>query len=438
MTKIIFILQALLLSSLIVTATVSSPNILTGGYTQCIATRGYQPNAAKNAGHRLAMVRIPTGGLRMDSNYCIYDRQKMTIAALCNTAPRNRTVTQEEVQRAIDQLKKDCGTTWFSGYHVVNELTVAVYGVSGGSMSPVNITIPGINGPRRNALEALSLEAKYKRTLHNTVSKVGNTIARALNKKQNDQDPCEDAHVGPEIHTNCKKNGVLDANANCATLGGQSCTTYCEVRRRYYYGQEIHFTEAGSTCALGQSCAKENSWEVSVTQGFSIDSSLTDAKGIFSAGLSYQYSVTKTHGTTDSKTGEGKEGYRGLWIFIPEMIESCGTITTRTAEVVNENNAVIYKCYDPVVSSFQNQCTVSANVDKGGNAKGLTLMSKSRYTLGYLGVSQLHTDQLAVYMNEDGKLAPKEVQPADYQTLYDSCTSDFDHDSVPDCRDDDD
>lgn len=111
MIKISLVLQTLLLSSLASTWGAINPDSHTGGVTSCVATRGYQPNAAKNAGHRLATIRIPADGLEMGENYCIYERQKMTVAALCNTASRNRTVTQGEVQRGLAQLKEDCGTT---------------------------------------------------------------------------------------------------------------------------------------------------------------------------------------------------------------------------------------------------------------------------------------------------------------------------------------
>lgn len=362
-------------------ASAASVFSMTGGESVCQATRGYTPKAAQAAAYDLAHTYIPKDGYHMAQDYCVYQRHKMTIAAMCNTASRNRTVTQGEVQRALNQLKDDCGNNWFSGYHTVNELVVAVYGVQGGSMSPPDVTLPG-TGPgigRRDAKKALATEEKYKRQLHESLKKAANIIRKALNVKTEasalrKRNSCDGAPPNNVEHTDCGKFS-MDGDGNCPVNEGGACRSYCEVRRKYFLGRDIHFQNEGSSCGIGLECQFQTSWEVTVTQGFSVDASLTDTEGIFSGGLSYQYEVSKTHGTATTTTGNAKEGFRGAWVFIPEMIESCGTISTRDYGSFWNGVSVVPQCQG-AYKTFVNQCTISANLDSNKQAKGITLMSK--------------------------------------------------------------
>lgn len=69
----------------------------------------------------------------MAKDDCIYHNQNTTVISLYNGSARDRHITRAEVRRGIDQLIKDCGLEGgFTGIHVVNNLTFAAYGTSGG------------------------------------------------------------------------------------------------------------------------------------------------------------------------------------------------------------------------------------------------------------------------------------------------------------------
>ncbi|KAI9702775.1 MAG: hypothetical protein M1836_007989 [Candelina mexicana] len=162
---------------------------------------------------------------------------------------------------------------------------------------------------------------------------------------------------------NCPKKNTMDAKGNCqvdpsASKNGHpdTCTTYCEVRVKWFYGQEVPYS--GTRCAANSPCTFATATSVAVTNKYEFNIgganvpkvkreakadaapgftkwSKRDDKSIiqaaFNVGASYSYSktVTTTQTLTQPRPTDGPHADKcGYWTFIPYYIASCGSVSS--------------------------------------------------------------------------------------------------------------
>ncbi|KXJ85951.1 hypothetical protein Micbo1qcDRAFT_209513 [Microdochium bolleyi] len=276
-------------------------------YTICGGDRGYVEKDSLEAAEYLREKIVTSDRFFMAKDDCIYAARNTTIVSLCNGSARDRHVNRAEVGRGINQLIKDCGLDGgFTGIHVVNNLTFAAYGTSGGLKRSPPTGSPPPDVPGGSSRRSKNLLAK-----------------RDCNLDYNGK-WAED----------CDRENEMNDDGTCGETSADSdCKVYCELKRRKLLGQETSAPgEGGEPQSSGTDISLEDSQEFSVSSGFSIgvEGSFKDA---ISAGVSYQFSVTKTTGYTVVKSNnddppEG-DGIFGRWVFFPKLIETCGTVTQR-------------------------------------------------------------------------------------------------------------
>ena len=73
----------------------------------------------------------------------------------------------------------------------------------------------------------------------------------------------------------CPPKRQLDADGGCTSgfdvsTAGSYCTSYCEIKNSYFYGQEVPFTQYGS-CAANEGCSFTSSDALTITQSYAIN-----------------------------------------------------------------------------------------------------------------------------------------------------------------------
>lgn len=235
---------------------------------QCLNSfRFTKPDAALAADFVINNV-TRVNGLFLAEKECVYNRANTTVVSLCNGSGRNRTVTQGEVRRGINQLFEDCGAGGsFNGVHVVNNLTFAAYGIHAGK----NVAVPEGSPPP-------DLPGRLARLARQSVPPA-------------DDDDCNLGVTG-ESHTDCPRpeghTALADGSCPAPITHENGCQVYCEVRRAGFLGLETRAPdEWGELTAAGTLRNLESGHETSISSGFSIgvDGVFKDSIG---AGVSYQ------------------------------------------------------------------------------------------------------------------------------------------------------
>jgi hypothetical protein len=232
-------------------------------------------------------------GFPLTTDDCVYKRHNSTIASLCNGSARNRTVTQAEVRRGMNQLFADCnqeGT--FTGVHVINNLTFATYGIYGGvnMRGPEGAPPPDTPGSRRRSTYLEFVD-------HRSVP------ASLRNSKRQDDpgepNPNDPGEVGEcllpwngEVQEDCGLGDDVewanDEKTECGPINTDNeCQAFCEKTRRGLLGTETRAPgRFGELTAPGLTMSMSEGEETSISQGFSL--SLEGIyKEILGAGLSY-------------------------------------------------------------------------------------------------------------------------------------------------------
>lgn len=196
-----------------------------------------------------------TGGRWLEKNACIYGHHNTTVVSICNGNDRNRTVTQADVTRAVGQLQKDCGTDGaYSGYHVMNNLTLQTYGIMGGK----NLRVPD---------------------------------GWSVNKRQAPVDCSTNPGFDGSIRTNCQQpedHYMVDGFCGKVRDSGDMCQKYCELTRQYFIGPEMPAPgQFGQTIQGGQTLSMTKGTSITIGGGISVG-----AEGTFwdvvSAGVGFE------------------------------------------------------------------------------------------------------------------------------------------------------
>jgi hypothetical protein len=179
-----------------------------------------------------------TSGQWLERNACIYGHHNTTVVSICNGNGRNRTVTQVDITRAVGQLQKDCGTDGaYSGYHVVNNLTLQAYGIKGGK----NLQMPD---------------------------------GWSVNKRQAPVDCGSNPGFDGSVRTNCKQpddHYMVDGFCGQVRDSGDMCQKYCELKRQYFIGPEMPAPDQfGQTIQGGQSLQMTKGTSITIGGGISV------------------------------------------------------------------------------------------------------------------------------------------------------------------------
>ncbi|TPX13314.1 uncharacterized protein E0L32_006287 [Thyridium curvatum] len=271
-------------------------------YSSCTADRGYVTGDANLAAHWLYTNVTRTGGLRLTQGECVYGRHNTTIVSLCNGAARNRTVTQGEVRRGIEQLQKDCGADGaFSGIHVVNNLTFSAYGVFGGK----DLAAPQDRSPGGSfRLHKFAIPA------------------------------CEAAAFTGVDRYDCpqKEGHTLNPDGSCGeTNPDNGCAVYCEVKRTYFVGPETLIDgPEGDRASAGQKINIVKGKTITVGGGVSIGVEGV-LKEVIGAGVNFEYSMEVSTSTEQEWEGQPSTDPNvwARWVTFAKYVESCGSVSRR-------------------------------------------------------------------------------------------------------------
>jgi hypothetical protein len=297
-----------ILTVLAIVAAGSAVDVDPGRYSGCSSDRGYHTDDALVAGQAIYKELIPQSGLRMEKKDCIYRHHNTTVVSLCNGSGRDRTVVPSEAQRAFEQLIKDCGADGsFSGFHVVNNLTIAAYGTAG--------AIKTVSGGR-------------------PVDIPGGRLRR-LNKRLFDSDdPCANIPWDGTLHLGCKNKSTRNGeHCNVGPDSAYVCQSYCEDTRSVFLGPEQPVTNfpglPDGIAPAGQKVDLAISNTVGVSIGFDIGAEGV-IKELFGLGVGFAWSrdISTSYGATIN--GVEDPPNRTQWVFFPLLVETCGIVTKET------------------------------------------------------------------------------------------------------------
>ncbi|KAF2997743.1 hypothetical protein G7054_g9121 [Neopestalotiopsis clavispora] len=318
-------------------------------YSVCGADRGYTEADSLAAADYLENTIVTSDDFFMAKGDCVYAHVNTTMVSLCNGHGRNRTVSRSEVKRGVNQLIKDCGLQGgFTGVHVVNNLTFAAYGVFGG----INIAPPaGSPPPDTPGGTSRKRSSLVKRDCLLNFDGVSHTDCDWKNKMQ-DAEKCGDVDTGSDCQIFCeqRRTGLLGVETKAPGMGGEQ--------------QPVH-----------TSITLEDGKEISISNGFSIgvDGVFKEAIG---GGVSYSWSITETTTHSVSKTSTDTPpddaDWYGRWVYFPQLIESCGTISRKTLTVVGDSACGTSVCPPPTrdctgdLENLHNVCSLVPKLDDNG------------------------------------------------------------------------
>lgn len=147
-------------------------------------------------------------------------------------------------------------------------------------------------------------------------------------------DPCEHIYSNPNglDRYDCTHVTSLSKDGHCPVGkdDGDSCMKYCEVRRTAFYGEEVEIpgtNEIENKFPPGQKAQLQSGIELSVESSFGIGATAGVPNGVFSAGVSFAYTVGVTTTKTIAIEEEPSDEFESSWVAFPIFITTCGTAT---------------------------------------------------------------------------------------------------------------
>ncbi|KAK6530885.1 hypothetical protein TWF281_007719 [Arthrobotrys megalospora] len=372
---------------------------------RCLPSRGLRNLEAGTAVNTLAYEMVPLEGFNILAGTCIHYISGYTCAQVCNYNPHDRVVSQKEVFLALDGLRMDCGVDHFSGSHTAKDLTAYIYGIGGDRDTDAeSVGEDAVTGEAGNVKRAAVTESKYENgVLSITVDETPKSSAEmeaivndallvhkrsensvdSLDKR--DSDPCDQnfaAFDGKSIWGCNKrplnKDGTCDFKYRNNNL---DCASWCEVRRRYFYGLERAYkSEMIRTTPGAPRTSLSVGSSVSFGISFAIGAKLRDPLGVFKNGLRFSIDTTYTH--SQSQSFEPDYKWLGKWCgyftLIPKMVESCGSMTKwNSATIVGPNGSMAPVCATGKPGrTFENQCITYPYKKEGNRIEGATVIVK--------------------------------------------------------------
>ena len=140
---------------------------------------------------------------------------------------------------------------------------------------------------------------------------------------------CDFREAVPELYysygTNeCPPAFYMSPNGDCAgyQIDKLTCASFCQLRTKFYYGQEQPFTRipicrGGDTCRITETVHQAYGWKKKVNGNFKQGALTLGVTGGYKdiSGIAQAYSITKIL----------PEHTCGYWTFVPYVREACGT-----------------------------------------------------------------------------------------------------------------
>ncbi|KAK4182376.1 hypothetical protein QBC35DRAFT_457355 [Podospora australis] len=364
-------------------------------YTICGADRGYTEADSLAAKDYLLTKIIRSDSHPLEKNECAYAHVNTTIVSICNGSARDRTVNRGEVSRGVEELIKVCGLEGgFTGIHVVNNLTFSAYGITG--------TPPPIGTPKSKKRTPVKLPSVFRKS----------ASGRQLAKRA-----CEDITYDGKSLDACDPKFTIE-NGVCgdpAFVDINTCQIFCEQTQTGFYGPEDRASgKSGERSSPNIKATIVASTEYSVSNGFSISVEGV-AKEVIGAGVTYTWSSTTTTGTAIERTAEEvSDKYFSRWVFLPKLIESCGTVgqmENSPPAPCGEDICEAYGC-EGDMELIENVCSIVPKLNDAGEPE---------------------VDWAVRFEDEKGNPAPFDEQPASYRRLCQNEGGDPDNDGDKEC-----
>ncbi|KAK6358929.1 hypothetical protein TWF696_000103 [Orbilia brochopaga] len=364
----------------------------------CLPSRGLRNDEAGEAVNHLAYKSVPTEGYTMLAGTCIHHITGFTCAQVCNYTPNDRNVTQKEIFLTLAKLRMDCGAEELSGARQIGDLSAYIYGIDGGSS---NSTESDASDTAARAKRSNGPESSYENGVltikmdqpPRTKEEFNALVADAM--KQQGQDvndlpesadlvkrgnPCEQSapNFNGQSIWGCNRH-PLGPGGICPFQGqNKDCASWCEVRRRFFYGMERPYSAEVITSGNGAPVRTlTKGYSVSWGLSFDVGLGLSAPDGIFSGSLGLSLSRTVTYTVEEGSQADPKDmhGFCGYFTFIPKMVESCGSLTKWRRQTVNGNHFSFDKCDGRAsTGTTGNVCITHPFKRPDGKPDGLTIV----------------------------------------------------------------
>ncbi|KAJ6257240.1 hypothetical protein Dda_8128 [Drechslerella dactyloides] len=368
----------------------------------CLPSRGLKNEEAGEAVNHLAYKSVPAEGLTMLAGTCIHHIAGYTCAQVCNYTPDDRNVTQKEIFLTLAKLRMDCGAEQLSGAREVGDLSAYIYGIDGGSSAAESEEgeqaakakrSPSAESTYKNGVLTIKMEQppstkeEFNALVADAMKQQGQDIndlpeesdepSARLEKRRN---PCEQGapNFNGQSIWGCNRH-PLGPNGICPFQGqNKDCASWCEVRRRFFYGMERPYSAEVITNGPGSPVRTlTKGYSVSWGLSFDVGLGLSAPDGIFSGGLGFGLSRTVTYTVEEGSQVDPKDmkGFCGYFTFIPKMVESCGSLTKWKRQTFNGNHFNFQKCdARGSLGTTGNVCVTHPFKRGDGKADGLTIV----------------------------------------------------------------
>ncbi|EPS40506.1 hypothetical protein H072_5654 [Dactylellina haptotyla CBS 200.50] len=245
---------------------------------------------------------------------------------------------------------------------------------------------------------------------------VSNLLARDDMKHLNSSllkrdDPCDQKapNFNGQFVRGCNKH-LLAEDGKCPFRAeGKDCATFCETRRKFFYGKEIPYD---AEVILNGPGAPERSLSkgVSVSWGVSLGltAGLADPTGVASGGIGFDISKEVSYSLDQDFHATNMKNWCGYFTFVPKTVQSCGSITKfGQTEIVGPNGAVSKVCDEgKVLETLPDKCVSYPFRTPNGNGDGVTLVVYTRCDLPHF-IAPMREQNEIYRQPEVADLSPK-------------------------------
>ncbi|KAJ6257241.1 hypothetical protein Dda_8129 [Drechslerella dactyloides] len=345
----------------------------------CLPSRGLRNEEANEAVNHLAYKIVPRDGFTMVTGTCLHHIQGATCAQICNYSPADRQVTQTEAFSALDRLRVRCGTSESSGKYRRQPADISAYLYGVGTNATV-VNSPG-RSRRVRAKRQIVRDESYKddvltiqldRSLK-TKGEADVLLADMLLEKRDriaqslaggagselesrSDDPCDVRTPSwPSTVWNCNKK-PLDRIGLCPEQA-KGKHSYCEVRRRFFYGVEQRYDVEPILNGPGAP-DRTLSAGTSVTWGTSVNANFGGSiLEVFNIGLGISVDTSISYSTSDSFTSSKADLDR---LIKPQAIISAMSTTVSPHYLATPINSTVQNCFaqEPPSTIYKDQCYV--------------------------------------------------------------------------------
>ncbi|KAF3914578.1 hypothetical protein ABW21_db0204809 [Orbilia brochopaga] len=260
------------------------------------------------------------------------------------------------------------------------------------------ITANATTNATANATVDATANATVNGTVNGTINgTVNGTIDGTVNGTKSFEttigaaDPCNALHPIPnDTAIYCTSNPLADDGKCSLEPQNTDCASFCEVRRRYFWGKEVPLKASwfnSSNPAMPKSLQLGNRRFI-ITPAIAISFKCEYALSVFRQSLEslhveYIYDYNRDESMPEVEASDIQPNC-GYFTFIPILTESCGSITRwgRLMQFSSDGNQTEEsECFISGSSeTFENQCVTYPQLQENGNPSGYTTVGKLHST----------------------------------------------------------